>query len=181
MYEIFLKTYRGYSIALWAFATVAGISTFAIMTVITLNAVLRKGINWPLPAALEVTQALLVVAIILPFAFTQFLREHVSTVFFTSRLSMNAQRWLHCFWCVVAFVLFVSVTYGTFQYALRSYAMNEQIWGATIQFPVWPAKMAISLGTALAAIQFLLDAIGYAFVPHFREQADKAAELNAHV
>ena len=181
MYDIFLKTYRMYGTALWAFAIVAGVSTFAIMIVITANAILRKGINWPLPAALEVTQALLVVAIVLPFAFTQFLREHVSTVFFTSRLSKNAQRWLHSFWCVVAFVLFVAVTYGTFQYALRSYAMNEQIWGATIQFPVWPAKMAISLGTLLAAVQFLLDAIGHALIPNFREQAAETAGLNAHV
>ncbi len=181
MTDGFLKTYRAYSRVLWAFAIISGASTFAIMTVITLNAVLRKGINWPLPAALEVTQALLVVAIILPFAFTQYLREHVSTVFFTSRLSRQAQRWLHCFWCAVAFVLFVSVTYGTFQYALRSYAMNEQIWGATIQFPVWPAKMAISLGTLLAAVQFLLDAIGYAIVPDFRARADHEAETSAHV
>ena len=181
MRDMFMKTYRFYAKVLWAFAMVAGFATFAIMIVITANALLRKGINWPLPAALEATQALLVVAIMLPFAFTQFQREHVSTVFFTSRLSRDAQRWLHSFWCAVAFVLFVFITYGTFNYALRSYAMNEQIWGATIQFPVWPAKMAISLGTLLVSIQFLLDTVGYALYPRFREQAEKNAELSAHV
>ena len=86
MRSIFLKVHRFYGKALWAAAMLAGFLTFAIMCVIDLNAVLRKLVNWPLPAALEITQSLLVGAIMLPFAYTLLKRQHVNTVFFTSML-----------------------------------------------------------------------------------------------
>lgn len=175
----FLKLYRLYSSTVWIFAMLAGAATFAIMVVIDSNAILRKLINWPVPAALEITQSLLVGAIMLPFAYTLFKREHVNTVFFTSRLSPDARRWLSIFWSVVGCFLFAAVTYGTFHYALRSYHMNEQIWGATIQFAIWPSKLAVSLGTLLITIQFLLDAIGTALIPDFR--VDEADEVHGDV
>lgn len=181
MRKSFLRIYEYYGKGMWAFAMVAGIMTFAIMCVIDGNALTRKIFNWPLPAALEITQALLVGAIMLPFAFTLLQREHVSTVFLTSNLSPATRRWLHLFWSVVGFLLFAAVTYGTYQYALRSYRMNEQIWGAAIQFAVWPAKMAVSLGTLLITIQFLLDAIGFALISDFRANDDENAELHGNV
>jgi TRAP-type C4-dicarboxylate transport system permease small subunit len=177
----FLKVYDCYGKGLWGFAVVAGILTFTIMCVIDANAFTRKLFNWPLPAALEITESLLVGAIMLPFAFALFKREHVSTVFLTSNLSPGARRWLHLLWSVVGCLLFAAVTYGTFQYALRSYRMNEQIWGAAIQFAVWPAKMAVSLGTLLITVQFLLDAIGFALISDFRAKDDENAELHGNV
>ena len=84
-------------------------------------------------------------------------------------------------WSIVGFLLFAAVTYGTYQYALRSYRMNEQIWGAAIQFAIWPAKMAVSLGTLLITVQFLLDAIGFALIADFRAKDDENAELQGNV
>jgi len=179
--DTFLKIYDYYGKALWGFAMLAGGLTFAIMLVICANALTRKLLNWPLPAALEITQALLVGAIMLPFAFTLLKREHVSTVFLTSRLSVGARRWLHLMWAVLGFLLFAAVTYGTYHYALRSYRMNEQIWGATIQFAVWPAKMAVSLGTLLITLQFLLDAVGFTLIRNFRAEDDQNPELHGNV
>ena len=181
MRQALLKIYRLYGKTLWAFAILAGALTFAIMWVIDGNAILRKLVNWPLPAALEITQSLLVGAIMLPFAYTLFKREHVNTVFFTSLLTPDVRRWLHCFWAIIGFLLFAAVTYGTFQYAMRSYQMNEQIWGATIQFPIWPSKMAVSLGTLLLAVQFLFDAICTALIPDFHDLDAEDSEIHGNV
>lgn len=159
MRHSFLRLYDGYGKVLLAFAVLAGFCTFAIMWVIDVNALTRKLFNAPLPAALEISQALLVGSIMLPFGFALARREHVNTVFLTSHFSAAARRRLYVFWMIAGFLLFAAVTYGTFHYGLRSFRMNEQIWGATIQFPVWPAKMAVSLGTLLICIQFLLDAL----------------------
>ena len=159
MLETFLKIYRGYGKVLWGFAVVSGLFTFAIMWVIDANALSRKAFNLPVPAAVEITQSLLTAAIMLPFGYALLKREHVRTVLFTSRLSRPTTRLLHVFWMITGFVLFALVSYGTFRYALRSYNMNEQVWGATIRFPLWPAKMAVSLGTLLLSVQFLLDAV----------------------
>lgn len=181
MRDTFLKIYDCYAKVLLAVAVVAGLCTFAIMWVIDANALLRKAFNAPLPAALEITQSLLVIAIMLPFAYTLMKREHVNTVFLTSRLSSATRRRLHLFWMLVGFLLFAAVTYGTFQYGMRSYRMNEQIWGATIQFPLWPAKMAVSLASLLLCIQFLLDFIGTLLIADFHEPKDDQAESHAHV
>jgi TRAP-type C4-dicarboxylate transport system permease small subunit len=142
----------------WASA-VAGVITFIMMWLIDANALSRKIFNAPVPGGVELTQSLLTVAIMLPFGYVLLKREHVNTVFLTSTFSPRVNRWLHFFWMCVGCLVFAAVTYGTFLFALRSYAMNEQVWGATIRFPLYPAKFAVSLGTALISIQFALDAL----------------------
>jgi TRAP-type C4-dicarboxylate transport system permease small subunit len=179
--DTFLKIYDFYGKVQIAFAMFAGACTFFIMVLIVANALMRKAINVPVPAALEITQALLVAVIMLPFAFTQLRREHVNTVFFTQKLPRPARRRLHVFWMICGCLLFLAVTYGTFQYGMRSYRMNEQIWGATIQFPVWPSKMAVSAGTLLLAIQFLLDAFHALLVDDDRAIDPDPIESQAHV
>jgi TRAP-type C4-dicarboxylate transport system permease small subunit len=146
-------------------AIVAGLATFLIMWVIDINAFSRKLFNAPLPAGVELTQALLPVAIMLPFGWALAARHHVASAFLTSRLPLPARRALHIFWMLVGFVLFAFVTYGTWQYALRSYNMGEQAWGATLRFPIWPSKMAVSLGTLLICVQFALEALRAMVVP----------------
>lgn len=181
MEDLFLKIHTGYGRVLWAFAMLAGLCTFAIMWVIDINAFTRKLFNAPVPAALEITQSLLVVAIMIPFAFTLLKREHVNTVFLVSHFSSSTRRILYIFWMIVGFLLFAAVTYGTFQYGMRSYRMNEQIWGATIQFPLWPSKMAVSVATLLICIQFLIEALCAILIKNFHEKEGDVTEGYAHV
>lgn len=159
MERAFFTIYHWYGKLLLAFAIVAGLATFAIMWIIDINAFSRRLFNAPLPAGVELTQSLLPAVILLPFGYALLTRQHVNTVVLTSRLSPTFRRVLHVFWMLVGFVLFAAVTYGSFQYAMRSYNMNEQVWGATIRFPLWPSKFAVSLGAVLICIQFLLEAI----------------------
>ncbi len=181
MQQAFLRVYGLYARFVLGLAMVGGASTFLIMCVICLNAFTRKTMNAPVPAALEVTQSLLVVAIMIPFAFTQLKREHVSTTVLVERLGPGARRGLALAWLVIGCVLFALITAGAFEFAMRSYRMNEQIWGATIQFPLWPAKMSVCAATGLLSVQFLLDAIGTILVPNFRAAASAQGEIKAHV
>lgn len=181
MRRAFLKVRAFYSRLLLVLALVAGACTFAIMWVIDVNAFQRKVFNAPVPAALEITQSLLVLSIMLPFAYTLLKRDHVNTVFLTSHLSSSTRRWLHLVWMIVGFLLFAAVTYGTFQYGMRSYRMNEQIWGATIQFPLWPAKLSVSVATFFLCLQFLMDAIGTMLFEDYHEDAGEAQGGHAHV
>lgn len=159
MHEILLRIRSAYGKFLYFAAIVAGLITFGMMWLIDVNALSRKILNAPVPAGVELTQSLLTVAIMLPFGYVLLRREHVNTVFLTSRLPKYVDRWLQFFWMLVGCLVFAAVTYGTFEFALRSYAMNEQVWGAAFRFPVFPAKLAVSVGTALLSIQFLLDAL----------------------
>lgn len=169
MQKNFMKLYKLYSKALSAMAAAGGVCVFSIMILICVNAFSRKLFNLPVPASVEITQSLLVGAIMFPFAYTLLRREHVNTTVLLSRLSESSRRRIFILWMCVGCLLFSLVTYGTFQYALRSYRMNELVWGATIQFPLWPAKMVISLATLFLSIQFLLDAIGALLCDDFHQ------------
>lgn len=160
----------------WA-AITAGGATFLIMWVIDINAFSRKLFNAPLPAGLELTTSLLPIAIMLPFGWALVMRQHVGSEFLTSQLPPSVTRWLHIFWMLVGFVLFMFVTYGTWQYAMRSFRMGEQVWGATLRFPLWPSKMAISLGTLLICIQFGLEALKGIVAPEYVSKSE--AETSA--
>lgn len=59
--------------------------------------------------------------------------------------------------------------------------MNEMVWGAAIQFPLWPSKIAVSVGLGMLTIQFALEAIGALLIPGFaldNDMLDQEAELN---
>lgn len=159
----------------------AGICTFVIMLLVCVNAFARKAFNVPVPATVEIVQAMLVAIIMLPFAYTQIRREHVSTIFFTQKLPHNVRRWLRVFWLIVGAIVFIMVAYSTLQYGLRSYNMNELTWGSTIQFPVWPSKVVVSVGALLLVIQFLLDALHAILIDDERDVELDPMESQVHV
>ena len=159
MHKQFLIFRNAYGKFLHFTGIFSGAVLFFMMWLIDANALSRKIFNAPIPAGVELTQSLLAVAIMLPFGYVLVKREHVNTVFLTSRFSSKVNRWIHFFWMTIGFLFFAAVAYGTFKFALRSYMMNEQVWGATIRFPLYPAKFAVSLGAALLCIQFLFDAL----------------------
>lgn len=175
-----LKIRTAYGKVIYGFAVLAGATTFAIMWVIVANALGRKLFNSPLPAALEMTQSLLVLSLMLPFALALMQREHVNTVFLTSRLSESARRKLYIFWMIIGCIVFALVTYGTYRYGLRSFRMNEQTWGAGLKFAIWPSKIAVSFGALLITIQFAIEAFCAIVVPSYHESHSNAPE-NAHV
>jgi TRAP-type C4-dicarboxylate transport system permease small subunit len=156
---------NAFSKVLLAVSLLAGVLAFAMMWLIDINAVSRKLFNLQIPGAVELTQSLLTIVIMLPFGYVLFRGEHVGTSFLTTNFPAAVNRWLRCAWMLVGFLLFACVSYGTFQFALRSFQMNEQVWGATVRFPVYPAKFAVSLGALLICIQFAIEALLLAVTP----------------
>lgn len=165
MRRTFLKIYDGYATALLWMAIFAGFCTFLMMWVIDLNVIFRKLFNWPLPAGVEFTQSLLTISIILPFAYAQYRRDHVRTTLVVGHVPEKLARVLYGLSMLIGCVLFAAICYAAYRFALRSYTMNEMVWGAAIRFPIYPAKFAVSLGALLTSIQFLLDTILVWFYP----------------
>jgi TRAP-type mannitol/chloroaromatic compound transport system permease small subunit len=160
-----LRLRRAFGRILLGATLLSGVICFVMMWLIDANALSRKIFNAPVPGGVELTQSLLTASIMLPFGYVLFRGEHVNTVFLTSRFSKAANRFLYLFWMTVGFLLFCAVAYGSFNFALRSYAMNEQVWGATVRFPLYPAKFAVTVGAVLIAVQFALEAL-VALVTH---------------
>lgn len=160
MERLFKAIYWLYGKITFFAALLAGVATFLIMCLIALSAFLRTFINAPIPASVEISQALLVLCITFPFAFTLMKRDHVQTVVLTQHFSKAAQRAIFLAWMVLGIFVFGCMTWGTWNYGMRSYSMNEMVWGAAIQFPLWPSKVAVSIGMGLLTIQFALEALG---------------------
>jgi len=163
MPESFERLYRGYGRLVTGFAILAGLITFAIMWLIDANALTRKFLNAPVQGSFELTEAGLVLIVFLSLAFTQYRRGHIRVTLLTRHLPTGIQHGLYILVLLVGALFFAWCTYAAYGNAVRSFELNEQEWGV-IQLPIWPVKSAIALGTALIALQYLLDAIRHFFV-----------------
>ncbi len=158
MRESFETMYRWYGRLLTALALAAAFGFFGMMWLIDANVFMRKLFNSPITGTLEITEALLVLAVLLPMAYTQMRRGHIRVTLLTQHLSPTLRRWLQVLALLVGFVFAAWATYATYRYFMRSYAINEHAWGS-IRMPIYPVKGAVCLGMLLLSIQFLLDAV----------------------
>lgn len=181
MQRTFEGVYRIYGMVIFVAALIAGAATFLIMCLVALSAFLRTLFNAPIPASVEISQSLLVLCITFPFAYTLMKKEHVRTVVLAHRFPERLQRFIYAIWMVFGLIIFSAATYGTWRYGIRSYNMNEMVWGAAIQFPLWPSKMAVSIGLGMLTVQFALEAIGTLLIPGFAPMDDEAHDQNVEI
>ncbi|MBJ3778037.1 TRAP transporter small permease subunit [Acuticoccus mangrovi] len=148
-----------YGWALLVAGSFAGIVTFLMMLLVVANVLLRSIADAPIDGTLELTQSALVILIFLSLALTQYEGGHIHVVILTQRLPARLRTAVRFLAMVLGLVFFAWATKGAFDFALRSYTINEQEWGA-IRFPIWPVKFVVFVGLLALAIQFLIDAVG---------------------
>ncbi len=136
---------------------IAGIVTFLMMMPVVSNAVLRYVANSPIDGALEITEAMLCVLIFLSLALTQYEGGHIHVTLLVKRLQPGTRKVLALSAMLLGFAFFAWCSVATWQFAMKSFAIGEQEWGA-IQFPIYPIKFVVFAGLLLLSIQFLLDA-----------------------
>lgn len=159
MRNAFLKFYALHARFLYYTAVVGGVATFIIMWLIDSSALTRKFFNWPVPGSVEFTESLMVVGIMLPMAYAQYTRAHVRVTLVTKWASPRVQRALFVFAMAVGFLVTVAMAWAAFNYTVRSFVMDEHVWGANVRFPLYPTKAILCLGFVMLAFQFLLDTI----------------------
>lgn len=162
MRSSFLAFHALYGRMMGYVALLAGAILFALMFLVCANAFTRKLFNAPITGAMELTEALMPVVILLPMAFTQYRDGHIRATLLVDRVPPVPRRWMRTLMLVVAAAFFYWVTYATWGYALRSWNVGETAWGS-IRFPIWPSKFMVTFGAALLAVQFTLDAARLAF------------------
>lgn len=173
MKPMFTRVYQFYGRLLVVIAVVAGFAMFAMMWLVGLNSLTRKVFNAPIVGTVEITEALMTFAVMLPMAYTQFKRSHIRVTLLVSRLPPAVAHVLYAMTLLIGCLFFAWATWATFGFALRSYQIHEQAWG-TIRFPIWPAKGAVAFGAALLSIQLLLDFLRVS-VFHIIDEADEVS------
>lgn len=155
---MFDRLWSAYGRLLFALGLLAGLTTFAMMLLVVANAVSRFLFNAPVTGAFEITQSMLPVLILLSLALTQFRDGHIRVVLVTRHFAPAWRRLVLCLAGLLGAGFFAWCAYGAWAFAMQSYAMNEQEWGA-VRFPIYPVKFVVFLGLALLALQFLLSAL----------------------
>ena len=155
----FRSLYNAFGRLVSLMAVVSGAIIFSIMVIVATNVFLRRFFNAPLEGTLEVTELLMPFAIMLPMAYAQLQLSHIRVTILSSRLPLSLGRNLYAFALCAACIFFGWATLASGEYALKSWEINERVYGATIILPLYAAKFAVSAGLLLLSVQFLFDTV----------------------
>lgn len=137
---------------------IAGIVTFAIMLLVTVNGVARYLFNSPVAGAFELTEGALPIIIFFSLALTQYHGGHIRVTLITDRLGPMMARAAMVLAMLAGAVLFAWAAWAGWLAAAKSLSIGEVERGS-IRYPVWPIKYAVCFGMALLSLQFLIDAL----------------------
>lgn len=135
---------------------VAVVATFTMMLLTTADAGGRYLFNRPILAAYEITtNYLMVIAIFLamPYAYRQ--GANIRVTFLVERLGRRARLAIDHLVQVVSIVYCGALVVATFQQARHMRVTNTTF--VTLDLPMWPAHLAVSIGLFLTTLLMLVD------------------------
>jgi TRAP-type C4-dicarboxylate transport system permease small subunit len=139
-------------------AMLAGLSIVVLMVLTVVDVFKRKFFGHGLTFAPEVTEVALVALVFLGMMAAQFSGAHVRTPVVTGRLKGWWQSGARLAGLTIAVLLMGWMTIVTLDYGLESWRTGEFRFGLA-RVPVWPAKLAIPLGTAGLTTALLVEAV----------------------
>lgn len=143
-------------LCIWT-AAVGGVAIFIMMAAMTADAIGRKIIG-TVPGAYETAMGMLAVLMFSSQGYGQMRRVHLRVDFITTRLSPRTKTLLSMIWAFLGVGIFGLLTWLGYKAAWKSTSVGE-IWFGVIDYPVWPFRWFVPIGSVLAAAQFLRTAI----------------------
>lgn len=132
-------------------ALAGGFAVVAVMILMVADALGRK-LGWPVPGAVEFSEAAMVPAVFLPLMYVQMRRDNVFVSVVTRRLSPQIQALLDALGALVGIAIFGLLTWLAVGKAWEAWVAQEYRV-AVIAVPVWPFRWLIALGTGLLCLQ----------------------------
>ena len=135
---------------------VAALATFAMMLLTTADAGGRYLFNRPILAAFELTTNYLMVAVIflaMPYAYRQ--GANIRVTFLVDRLGRTPRLVVDHAVQIVSILYGAALVYATGQQARHMLTTNTTF--ATLDLPLWPAHLVVSVGLFLTTLMMLLD------------------------
>lgn len=140
-----------------AFNWVAGIGMVAVLAVTVADAFGTKVLRSPVPGGIEMVGFFGVLATAFAIAYTKILGGHIQVEFFTSKLSPHAQSVLTAMVSFFGLVLFVLLSWRSFDYAHVLQASGEV--SMTQRIPFYPFVYALAVAAIpvclVIAVEFL--------------------------
>ena len=117
---------QSYGRLLHAFGLVAAAATFLMLLLVVANVIGRYLFNAPITGALEATECLLVVAIMLGLALTQYHGGHIRVTILTRRMPLAWARLAKICSLILGAAFFSWCAYASWKYAYQSYSFDER-------------------------------------------------------
>ena len=140
----------------WALTLVASGATFSMMLITTADASGRYLFNRPILAAYELTTNYLMIAAVflaMPYAYRQ--GANIRVTFLVERLGPAARLVVNHVVQLISVLYCALLVLATFQQARHMMSTNTTF--VTLDFPLWPAHLAVCLGLLVTTLMLLLD------------------------
>lgn len=126
--------------------SLAMISMFLMMLLITLDVILNKLIGRPIPGTIEVTSFyFMVLVVFLSLSYIEKKQSHISADFIVARFSRRAQGIYSILGKLLTIGFYSLMAYGAITQAIKSTKRLETVM-SNFTFYIWPARWGVVLG-----------------------------------
>lgn len=132
------------------------VSAYAVLAVAllgTTDVVLINTLNQPIPSAIELAAAGHVLIIFLALGAIQYRRAHVRVDIFLGFMSPRLRVLAEGFTLLVGLIVFLVLGWEASSMMAHSISVRE-IASSQLQFPIYPVKIALTVGCFIAAAEF---------------------------
>jgi C4-dicarboxylate transporter DctM subunit len=137
---------------------ISGFFILVMMVLTTIDTFLRDVLDRPLSGVYELSSMMMVGVLYLGLSYVQSKRNHIRMDLLSSNLVPNNQMLLQLLADAIFLSLAVIITWQMGLKFFDAWTSGDFYYGV-VRFPLWPAKLAICLGTALVSIRLILDII----------------------
>jgi len=114
--------------------------------------------DWPVPGALEITESTMVLIVFGALAYCQEKRGHIRVEILHGYMSPRIQSFMDAVTHLLALVFFALLAWQSIGELTYSWEMKEATMGA-IRFPLYPARLLLTVGATLLIAQLTLDVL----------------------
>ena len=154
-----------------AFALLSGIAMLLMMSAGALDIVTTNLFSRPIATAFEFTEAMMVVVVFFALALAQARKSHIRVEVIYERMPRIWQRIVDVIQFLLSAIFFGLITFYAWKAAAIGFAQGEYASGI-VNFPLWPARVAMAVGGTLMTLQCLVDLAGCLFGWQIDDSAD---------
>ena len=114
--------------------------------------------NQPAAGAMEASGEAMIYIVYLSLAYIQLNDSHIRIDLIFSRIGPKTKGVLDIIAYLLGIIFFSFIVWFSFPVALNSLKVREVVWGS-VEFPVYPQRFVITLGSLMMIIQLILDLI----------------------
>ncbi len=132
------------------------ISMFAMMILITLDAILNKVINHPIPGTIELTTYyFMVLCVFLALPYVEKCQNHISADFIVAHLSPKTRSAFDIVGKLLTLAFYALLAYGAVIKAIQSTQRLETVM-SNFTFYIWPTRWGVAIGILSAIFVILM-------------------------